>query len=79
MKILFYILWAVCAYVGVAALFYIVLTKIDPYKPEDDEWGDGDSNAGLAIFWPAAIPMCCVVGGLVLFLKFLERIRKDIV
>lgn len=78
MKVIFIILGAIFAYFGISLGLYIVLTKIDPYDPGNDPYGDGDENKGVAIAWPVTIPVL-LIGAIGHGISHVfDMVRKDI-
>lgn len=60
MRIFAIIAICIVLYLFITFGFYYILNKADPYDEAADYFGDGDSNVGIALFWPFTIPFLII-------------------
>lgn len=78
MKTIFIILGVIFAYFGIALGMYIALTKWDPYDPDHDIFGEGDTNKGMAIAWPITLPILLIGAIGHVIIHVFDVVRMDI-
>lgn len=79
MRCFFIVMWAAGAYFAIALAIYALLTKVDPYDPASDDWGDGDFNKGVTAFWPIMLPLYLFFAIGCGISKAFDKLREDII
>ena len=76
MRMFTIVIISIILYLTVTFFFYWILNKIDPYDEATDSLGLGDSNIGMALFWPFSIPfliICIIIAAIVELMKVVCR------